>query len=157
MPAIVGATYIPNPLGIAELSLSVQVTAGCMAMAAAVAEVAKRLTPVRQFPKEGPEDNSADPGELRKSIMTVPGTSLDNAVTAAWLHAAPESGARAVAMDWRFHWVEFGTMERESDFGQYRGQMSPYAPFRKAAEATGRYIPNASEQKVEAPSPRQEL
>ena len=85
------------------------------------------LTPVRATePSE--HDDAAAPGTFQESIEVVDSPDTPGA-------------KRVQATDPRFHWVEFGTGMRENRAGANRGEMPPFAPFRRAAETYDGYRP----------------
>ena len=52
---------------------------------------------------------------------------------------------RVQATSPKFHLIEFGTGERETEAGAYRGEMPAFAPFFNAADATGKFHSAGSE------------
>lgn len=117
---------------IKEAAKSDEMTVACLAAASDLADQIRALTPVRDTPKTGTYDDSADPGEMRDSITVLPNIDGSDEY---------DFGARVAATDHRFHWIEFGTGGRTTDFGAYRGSMPAYGPFRRTAEAQDHFNP----------------
>ena len=96
-----------------------------------LAQTIRDLTPEMSTPQTEDSD-AAEPGEMAASIevMESPRSSEDGSL-------------RVVAMDGRFHWIEFGTGMRENAEGAERGEMPAFAPFRQAADSSpsGTFVP----------------
>ena len=88
-------------------------------MANDLAETVRSLTPV------------GETGHAVESIEVVEHPDIPN----AW---------RVQATSPKFHLIEFGTGERETKAGAYRGEMPAFAPFFNAADATGKFHPHGN-------------
>jgi hypothetical protein len=120
--------FVPNPVGMAELANSPQIVEAMMAEGKLMEAEIKRLTP------GGPD------GHAKEEIVTEPAVGIVTLVGGIIV-----SGARVLSRDPLAHLIEFGTVPRYSysESNAYRGVMPTYAPFRRVAELTGRWIPDS--------------
>lgn len=126
--------FVPDPEGMDEMARSDWMTAAMYIVAEGMADDIRSLTPVGVGP-ESPGSDSAPAGAMAESITVIPNE--DGAGPVDW-------GVRVAAMDWRFHWVEFGTGGRVNDSGAWRGMMPAYGPFRRVAETADKFVPEGA-------------